>query len=56
MKNLKIEKKVIKQKCWACNGRGCKVCEMTGKWNETTYLFIYEKNGKKYAIDSDNLS
>jgi hypothetical protein len=54
---IKIEKKTMKQTCWACEGKGCKVCNKTGKWTDSIYYFIVTgKDGKKYAIDSDNLA
>lgn len=43
------------QICWACDGKGCSTCNNTGKWIETTYYHIIEKNGKKYAIDGDTI-
>ena len=47
-------------KCWACNGvkfddlgEPCVCCDGTGKWKETHYIIVDEKN--KIAIDSDNI-
>jgi len=42
MKKLKVIKKVAIQTCWACNGRGCKICNEIGKWKESTYFHIYK--------------
>jgi len=52
---MKIIHKTIKQLCWVCKGKKCKVCHYTGKWNETINYIIYKLNGKQYAIDSDNI-
>jgi hypothetical protein len=55
MVKIEVMKKIISQICWACGGKGCKVCNNTGKWEESINYIIYEVNGKKYAIDSDNI-
>jgi len=53
---MKVIKKIIKQTCWACGGRKCKVCHFTGKWEESLYYHIYKgKDGKMYAIDGDTI-
>jgi len=54
---MKISKKTIKSICWVCNGKGCKACHRTGKWNESIFYFIVkDKNGKQYCYDADNLA
>jgi hypothetical protein len=53
---IKITKKTQKSTCWACKGKGCKVCHFTGMWNEDIYYHIYTgKDGKKYCIDGDTI-
>ncbi len=45
--------------CWRCDGKGilgdegsiCPCCQGTGKWKETHFIVVDEKN--KIAIDSD---
>jgi hypothetical protein len=63
---MKITKKVLKYPCYCCHvsikgktvkRKSCAVCNGTGKFTDEIYYFIYiGKDGKKYAIDSDNLS
>jgi len=56
MKNFKVIKKVLKQRCWSCNGKGCKVCNFTGQYKENYYYHIYkDKVGGLIAIDGDSL-
>ena len=55
MTKLKVIKKIMKTTCWVCEGAKCKTCNFTGKWNESINYIIYEKNGQKFAIDSDNI-
>ena len=54
---MKIIRKEIPNICWACNGVGvgCKVCDNTGKYKEVINYIVYEKDGKKFAVDSDNI-
>jgi RecJ-like exonuclease len=59
---IEIIKKTISYPCYVCKAdgkkcthKGCKVCDGKGNFNETIYYFIYEKNGKKYCVDSDNI-
>lgn len=52
---VKIINKLLLTTCWICQGKGCKVCNNTGKWKDNINYIIYEKNGKKFAIDSDNI-
>ena len=53
---LQIEKKTIKQTCWACHGKKCKACHNTGMWEESIYYHIYTgKNGQKYCIEGDTI-
>jgi DnaJ-class molecular chaperone len=65
MKNKSLIAKSKTTKCWMCAGKGvvtipqthplvreiCPTCEGTGKWVETSYIVIDNKN--KIAIDSD---
>jgi len=59
MKKLKVIKKITKSSCYCCSNIGgkpipqkeCKVCNGTGKYSESHYIFIYGK----YAIDADTL-
>lgn len=51
MTKLKVITKKQKQRCWACGGKGCKVCKYTGEWIEKHYILIHGK----YAIDKDTL-
>jgi hypothetical protein len=55
MSKLKVIKKTIKTPCWICKGNGCKTCLFTGMWEESINYIIYEKNGQKFCIDSDNI-
>ena len=59
----KIIKKKIKSPCYICNPKGggktnvkCSFCDGKGNFLDEIYYFIYEKNGKKYCIDSDTLA
>lgn len=60
----KIIKKKFKYPCYICKGdgkkcthTGCTVCDGKGNYAESIYYFICtDKNGKKYAVDSDNLA
>lgn len=51
MSKLKVIKKVLKTKCWSCNGRGCKVCKSIGIHEDKYYILIHDG----YAIDGDTL-
>lgn len=55
-----IKRKEITFKCYKCSGKGylkdnieCDVCEGTGKFKDSNYYFIDEKN--KIAFDGDTL-
>lgn len=61
--SVKVQKKTMKYPCYVCKTdgkkvtqQGCRVCDGKGNYKESMYIFIVEKNGKKYAIDSDNLA
>jgi hypothetical protein len=54
--NLKIIKKVLKQRCWCCGGKGCKVCDFSGVYKENYYYHVFTgKDGKQYCLDGDSL-
>lgn len=60
---FKIIKKKIEYPCFVCNPKGggkknrkCSLCDGHGNFRDDIYYFIYEKNGKKYCIDSDTLA
>jgi len=56
MSKCKVEKKRIRQTCWACDGAGCLVCYHSGDWEESIYYHTYVgKDGKKYCIDGDTI-
>jgi len=54
-----IEKKVINQKCYTCDGKGtvnqskCSQCNGTGIFQESTYYHIDKKN--KICFSGDTL-
>jgi len=48
--------KKIKSKCYACEGKGCKICKGTGKWIETHFYHIFKnKKGKLICFDGDTV-
>jgi DnaJ-class molecular chaperone len=63
MKNISVVDNSIITKCKFCSGQGsividgedkpisCSICKGTGKYKETHYIIIDEKN--KIAVDSD---
>jgi len=54
--NLKVIKKILKNRCWVCNGKGCKICHYTGIYKETFYYhIIQDKDKKQYCISGDSL-
>jgi DnaJ-class molecular chaperone len=64
-KNVTVIDKSDVMKCWGCEGKGlitipqshpiirelCPTCQGTGKWVETHYIIVDNKN--KIAIDSE---
>lgn len=50
MKKLKVIKKIMKDTCWVCKGKKCKVCHNTGMWEESIYYHIV--NGICFSGDS----
>lgn len=56
---MPIIKKVLKNRCWKCNGKGfikkekCFACDGTGIFHDNIYHFVDDK--KKIAIDGDTL-
>lgn len=60
----KVEQIINTTNCYGCLGKGevinvheklekCELCKGTGKYHETHYFFIDEKNG--IALDADTL-
>lgn len=42
--------------CWKCKGKGCDVCNNTGKFREDFYYLVYTDNkGVKQAFGVDGL-
>lgn len=57
MKKPTIIKKTEFQKCWSCEGRGCKACNQSGQWQESINYIIYTKKVRNFVlilIISDN--
>lgn len=50
-KKIEVIKKELKNKCFCCDGKGCKTCNNSGIYKEYYYIFIV--NG--YAIGADTL-
>lgn len=56
---MPIIKKVLKNRCYKCNGKGkikkekCLVCDGTGYFYDNIYYFVNDK--KKIVIDGDTL-
>jgi len=56
---MTVEKKVINQKCYTCDGKGtvnqskCSQCNGTGIFQESTYYHIDKKN--KICFSGDTL-
>jgi hypothetical protein len=56
VKDYKVIKKIMKARCWSCEGRGCKACNFTGQWREEIYYHVLkDKTGQLIAFDSDTL-
>ena len=44
MKKMIIKQITKSKKCYLCNGKGCKNCSYTGKYNNSGYLLITKDN------------
>lgn len=64
MIKFEIIKKEFKYPCYCCRTsiRGktakrktCKACNGTGFFKDEINYIVYHKNGKQFAIDSDNI-
>jgi hypothetical protein len=56
MSKLKVIKKIIKNLCWVCKGKGCKTCHFSGYWEESIYYHIItDKKGNKICFSGDTI-